>query len=161
MAVKIRLRRMGRKKLPIWAVVAADVRSPRDGRYIEDLGRYFPLEEPARVTLKDERVLYWLKVGAQPTETVRSLLSKEGLLLNLHMQRKGRSEEEISEAVQAHRERHIAKAAASRKTTSTDRREEAMMKESQKATREEEAQARMRQQAREEKIAREEAASEG
>ena len=52
MAVKLRLRRMGRKKKPIWAVVAADSRAPRDGRFIEDLGRYYPLEEPARVTLK-------------------------------------------------------------------------------------------------------------
>ena len=64
---------MGRKKRPIYAVVAADVRSPRDGRYIEDIGRYEPLNEPAVVTLRDDRALYWLEQGAQPTDTVRSL----------------------------------------------------------------------------------------
>jgi len=152
-AVKIRLRRMGRKKLPIWAIVAADVRSPRDGRYIEDLGRYYPLEEPARVTLKDERVLHWLKVGAQPTETVRSLLSKEGILLNLHMQRKGRTEEEIEEAVRAHREHQLAKATARKKVTSADRRSVAMVQETAKAAREEAAIAARRKAAVEEKSA--------
>ena len=74
MAVKLRLRRMGRKKRPIYGLVAADSRSPRDGRFIEDLGRYNPLAEPATVELKRERVLYWLDQGAQPSDRVKSLL---------------------------------------------------------------------------------------
>ena len=85
MSVKIRLRRMGRKKRPVFGVVAADSRFPRDGRYIEDLGRYEPLDEPNSVKLNNERILYWLENGAQPSDTVRSILSKHGLMLALHM----------------------------------------------------------------------------
>ena len=158
MAVKLRLRRMGRKKLPIWAVVVADVRSPRDGRFIEDLGRYYPLEEPARVELKDERVMYWLSVGAQPTATVRSLLSKQGLLLGLHLKRKGRAEEEIGEAVQQHRERHAAKAEANRKVTSAERRTAALEHEAEVAAKREAAEAAARKKALAEKKAKAEAA---
>ena len=101
MAVKLRLRRMGRKKLPIYALVAADARSPRDGRYIEDLGRYEPLSEPATVRLKEDRILYWLGEGAQPSHTVRNLLSGQGVMLRLHLLRKGKTEEEIEQAVTA------------------------------------------------------------
>ncbi len=154
MAVKLRLRRMGRKKLPIWAVVVADVRSPRDGRFIEDVGRYYPLEEPARVELKNERVMYWLGVGAQPTATVRSLLSKQGLLLGLHLKRKGGAEEEISEAVQQHRERHAAKAEANKKVTSVDRRTAALEHEAEVAAKREAAEAAARKKALEEKKAK-------
>ncbi|MGA1494772.1 MAG: 30S ribosomal protein S16, partial [Rhodothermales bacterium] len=89
MSVKLRLRRMGRKKRPVFAIVAADSRFPRDGRYIEDLGRYNPLDEPATLTLNPERCIYWLENGAQPSDTVRSLLSREGVMLALHMRRKG------------------------------------------------------------------------
>ena len=160
MAVKLRLRRMGRKKLPIHAVVAADVRSPRDGRFIEDVGRYYPLEEPARVVLKDDRVLYWLNVGAQPTPTVRSLLSKEGILLRLHMQRKGKSEHEIEDAVAAHRARHQAKSAANAKVTSADRRQEALRVETAAAEAREAALAEARQKAIAEKKAQAAAAAE-
>ena len=138
---------MGRKKLPIWAVVAADVRSPRDGRYIEDLGRYYPLEEPARVELKDERVLYWLSVGAQPTTTVRSLLSRQGLLLGRHLKCKGVADAEIAEAVREHRERHIAKAEAGKKVTAADRRAAALKQESEVASGREAAEAAKRQRA--------------
>ena len=112
MAVKLRLRRMGRKKRPIFAVVAADSRSPRDGRFIEDLGRYHVVEEPARVELQKDRVLYWLEQGAQPTDTVKSLLSDQGIMLTFHLKRKGKSEEEISTEVEAFLEHR-----ASRKTT--------------------------------------------
>ena len=101
MAVRLRLRRMGRKKLPIYALVAADARSPRDGRYIEDLGRYEPLSEPATVRLKEDRILYWLGEGAQPSHTVRNLLSGQGVMLRLHLLRKGKTEEEIEQAVTA------------------------------------------------------------
>ncbi|HEY5564801.1 MAG TPA: 30S ribosomal protein S16, partial [Rhodothermia bacterium] len=69
MAVKIRLKRMGRRKAPVYAIVATDSRSPRDGRYIEDLGRYYPVKQPAEVSFDADRVNYWLDQGAQPSDT--------------------------------------------------------------------------------------------
>jgi small subunit ribosomal protein S16 len=97
--VKIRLQRRGRKKLPVYKIVVADSRAPRNGRFIEALGQYTPLAAPAGITLDDARVMYWLGVGAQPTETVRSLLSREGIMLRLHLQRKGKSADEINQQV--------------------------------------------------------------
>ncbi len=99
MSVKLRLRRLGRKKLPVYSLVAADTRSPRDGRYIEDLGRYEPLSDPAAVRLNEDRILHWLQQGAQPSDTVRNVLSGQGVMLRLHMIRKGKTEEEIEQAV--------------------------------------------------------------
>jgi len=78
MAVKIRLARHGAKKNPFYRIVVADSESPRDGRYLENVGTYDPLNDPAKVTLKSERVQYWMDQGAKPTDTVRSLLKKEG-----------------------------------------------------------------------------------
>lgn len=78
MSVKIRLARRGAKKKPFYRIVAADVESPRDGRFLETLGTYDPMVEPAAVTLKEDRIKYWLGEGAQPTTTVKSLLKKEG-----------------------------------------------------------------------------------
>ncbi len=80
MAVKIRLARHGAKKRPFYRIVVADSESPRDGRFLENVGTYNPLQDPAEVTLKTDRVHYWLQQGATPTDTVRSLLKKEGLL---------------------------------------------------------------------------------
>ena len=80
MAVKLRLLRMGAKKAPFYRIVAADSRAPRDGRFIELLGTYDPRCNPAKVTIKEEEVLKWLNNGAQPSDTVRSLLSKEGII---------------------------------------------------------------------------------
>ncbi|WP_294581482.1 30S ribosomal protein S16 [uncultured Thomasclavelia sp.] len=80
MAVKLRLLRMGAKKAPFYRIVAADSRSPRDGRFIELLGTYDPNSNPAKVTIKEEEVLKWLNNGAQPTDTVKNLLSKEGII---------------------------------------------------------------------------------
>jgi len=80
LAVRLRLRRMGRKKRPFYRIVAADQRSPRDGRFIEILGTYNPLTDPAEVQLNPERLRAWLDQGAQPTDTVRSLIKKKGLL---------------------------------------------------------------------------------
>jgi small subunit ribosomal protein S16 len=80
MAVKIRLARHGAKKRPFYRIVVADSESPRDGRYLENVGTYDPKENPIRVTLKTERVQYWLSKGATPTDTVRTLLKKEGVL---------------------------------------------------------------------------------
>jgi small subunit ribosomal protein S16 len=79
-AVKLRLMRMGKKKQPVYRVVAADARSPRDGRFIEILGTYEPRIEPSRVLIDNEKVLRWLRDGAQPTETVTRLLRQSGAL---------------------------------------------------------------------------------
>ncbi|AMV73133.1 30S ribosomal protein S16 [Desulfuromonas carbonis] len=79
MSVKIRLARGGAKKKPFYQVVVADERYPRDGRFIEKLGQYDPKQDPPLVTLKEDRTLEWLKQGAQPTDTVRQLLRKQGL----------------------------------------------------------------------------------
>ena len=78
--VKIRLRRMGAKKAPFYRIVVADSRFPRDGRFIEELGTYNPLKEPAEINVDAERAQAWIKDGAQPTDTVRSLLKKAGVL---------------------------------------------------------------------------------
>lgn len=80
MAVKLRLLRMGAKKAPFYRIVAADSRAPRDGRLIELLGTYDPRTNPAKVTIKEEEVLKWLNNGAQPSDTVKNLLSKEGII---------------------------------------------------------------------------------
>ena len=76
MAVKIRLRRMGAKKAPYYRIVVADSRSPRDGRFIEEIGTYDPMAENDKVTVNMERAKYWIANGAQPTDTVRGLLNK-------------------------------------------------------------------------------------
>ncbi|CAB1070446.1 SSU ribosomal protein S16p [Olavius algarvensis Delta 1 endosymbiont] len=78
MAVKIRLARHGAKKKPFYRIVVADIESPRDGRYLENVGTYDPLIDPVKVTLKSERIRYWIDQGAKPSDTVRSLLKKEG-----------------------------------------------------------------------------------
>ena len=80
MAVKIRLRRMGAKKAPCYRVVVADSRYPRDGRFIEEIGTYNPLSDPAEIKIDAERAQKWIKNGAQPTDTVRALLKKTGVL---------------------------------------------------------------------------------
>lgn len=105
MSVKLRLRRIGRKKIPVYSIVAADSRNARDGRYIEDIGRYFPLREPAEVRLDEERALYWLDNGAQPSDTVRSILYRRGLLLQNHLKQKGESPDKIEQAVEEFRDR--------------------------------------------------------
>ena len=91
---------MGRKKLPIYKIVAADARSPRDGRFIEDVGYYNPNAEPMEVKLKETRVFYWLKNGAQPTDTVKSLLQREGILLRLNLKKRKFTEDQITEEIQ-------------------------------------------------------------
>ena len=80
MAVKIRLRRMGQKKAPIYRVVVADSRCPRDGRFIEEIGYYNPMTNPAEVKIDAEKAKTWLNNGAQPTETVKSLLKKSEII---------------------------------------------------------------------------------
>jgi len=83
-AVKIRLKRMGTKKKPFYRMVVADSRSPRDGRFIEVVGTYNPLKNPAEVTVKEDLVLDWLSKGAQPSDTVRNILSREGIMQKHH-----------------------------------------------------------------------------
>ena len=78
--VKIRLRRMGAKKAPFYRIVVADSRAPRDGAFIEELGYYNPLTDPAEIKVNNEKAQYWLKNGAQPTDTVRGLLKKSGAI---------------------------------------------------------------------------------
>ena len=80
MAVKIRLRRMGQKKAPFYRVVVADSRYPRDGRFIEEIGYYNPISEPVEVKIDAEKAQKWIKNGAQPTDTVRALLKKSGII---------------------------------------------------------------------------------
>ncbi|QLL72007.1 30S ribosomal protein S16 [Ligilactobacillus salivarius] len=84
MSVKIRLKRMGSKKRPFYRIVVADSRSPRDGRFIETVGTYNPLTDPETVTLKEEKVMNWLNNGAQPSDTVRNILSRNGVMKKCH-----------------------------------------------------------------------------
>ncbi len=85
MATKIRLQRHGRKNYAFYPIVIADSRAPRDGRFIERIGSYNPNTNPATITLNFERALYWVTVGAEPTDTVRSILSNEGVLMMNHL----------------------------------------------------------------------------
>ncbi|PID79850.1 MAG: 30S ribosomal protein S16 [Clostridiales bacterium] len=80
MAVKIRMKRMGAKKKPFYRFVVADSRSPRDGRFIEEIGYYNPVSDPVELKIDAEKAEKWLKNGAQPTDTVRAILKKEGIL---------------------------------------------------------------------------------
>lgn len=86
MAVKIRLARRGRKKQALYDVVVADARAPRDGRYIEKIGRYNPNTDPATIELNEEKAFQWVMNGAQPTDTVRAMLSYRGIMLKKHLQ---------------------------------------------------------------------------
>lgn len=80
MAVKLRLKRMGSKQRPFYRIVAADSRFPRDGRFLEVVGTYNPIATPAEVKVDEEKALYWLNNGALPTDTVRNILSKQGIM---------------------------------------------------------------------------------
>ncbi|GAB2319096.1 30S ribosomal protein S16 [Alkalibacterium sp. s-m-22] len=84
MAVKIRMKRMGTKRNPFYRLVVADSRAPRDGRIIEQVGTYNPVSTPAEVKIDEELVMKWLKDGAKPSDTVKNLLSKEGIMKKFH-----------------------------------------------------------------------------
>ena len=99
MAVKLRLMRLGRKGQPFYRIVAVDTRKRRDGAYIEKIGHYNPLRRPAEVVVDDEKALKWLSRGAQPSDTVRNLFSRQGIMLAFHLQKKGVKEEEIRDRV--------------------------------------------------------------
>lgn len=101
MATKIRLQRHGRKGYAFYQIVVADSRAPRDGKFIERIGSYNPNTNPATVDLKFERALYWLQAGAQPTDTTRNILSREGVCLKKHLLegvKKGAFDEAAAEA---------------------------------------------------------------
>ncbi|MDA8352299.1 MAG: 30S ribosomal protein S16 [Firmicutes bacterium] len=84
MAVKIRLKRMGAKKSPFYRLVVADSRAPRDGRFIEEIGYYNPLTQPVQVKIDEEKAIKWLNTGAQPSDTVKNLFRKEGIMKKIH-----------------------------------------------------------------------------
>ena len=90
MAVKLRLKRMGTKKRPFYRIVAADSRSPRDGRFIETIGTYNPITEPAEIKVDEEKAIKWLKTGATPTDTVRNILSKAGIMKKFAEEKQGK-----------------------------------------------------------------------
>ncbi len=114
MAVKLRLRRMGKKKQPIYKVVAADARSPRDGKFLEAVGIYNPLTKPHTIDLKEDRVNYWLDNGAQPTDTVKSLLSQKGINLKRDIAKRKLSDEKAEALLKSWQ---AAKEAAAQKKT--------------------------------------------
>ena len=107
---------MGKKKQPIYKVVAADARSPRDGKFLEAIGLYNPLTNPSTIEIKEERALYWLGVGAQPTETVRNLFTKKGILLKKDLKKKGLSDEQVEVKMNEWRKLNEAKLASTKKT---------------------------------------------
>ena len=114
MAVKLRLRRMGKKKQPIYKVVAADARSPRDGKFLEAVGIYNPLTKPHTIDLKEDRVNYWLDNGAQPTDTVKSLFSQKGINLKRDIAKRKLSDEKAEALLKSWQ---AAKEAATQKKT--------------------------------------------
>jgi small subunit ribosomal protein S16 len=99
LAVKLRLRRMGKKKRPFYRIVAADSRAPRDGRFIELVGTYDPISKPMNIELQEDRVMYWLQNGAQPTDTVKNLFQKKGVWLKWHLVKSGADEAKITAEV--------------------------------------------------------------
>jgi small subunit ribosomal protein S16 len=103
--VKIRLRRRGRKQAPIYDIVAMDSRKTRDGAFLERLGQYNPMSFPSKIVLDSARALQWLKNGAQPTDMARAILSAHGVLLQLHLERKGKTPQEIEAALAQHNDK--------------------------------------------------------
>ncbi len=99
MAVRLRLRRMGKKKKPFYRIVAIDGREARQGKYLENLGYYNPVPQVTELEVKVDRALYWLQNGAQPSDTVRSLFRKKGVMLRYSLLKNGKSTEEIDSEV--------------------------------------------------------------
>lgn len=101
MSVRIRLKRLGAKKRPFYRVVVADQRSPRDGRFIENIGRYQPLDDPSLIEIDEERALHWLRVGAQPSNTVRVLMTKVGIWDRFTSEKSDKSEKKDAKSAKA------------------------------------------------------------
>jgi small subunit ribosomal protein S16 len=129
MATKIRLQRHGHKRYAYYPIVVANSRAPRDGRFIERIGSYNPNTNPATISLDFDRALYWMEVGAQPTDTVRSILSKEGVLLMKHLRggvKKGAfNEEEAQRRFNAWKESRDKEASAAQAKKAAQAAEEA------------------------------------
>mgnify|MGYP003291749124 CR=1 FL=1 len=125
MATKIRLQRHGRKGYAFYSIVIADVRAPRDGKFTEKIGTYNPNTNPATVDLNFERALHWVECGAQPTDTVRNILSDEGVLLMKHLKggvRKGAFDEAAAQAkFDAWKQEKVAKAAKAADKTAAEK----------------------------------------
>ena len=125
MATKIRLQRHGRKGYAFYSIVIADVRAPRDGKFTEKIGTYNPNTNPATVDLNFERALHWVECGAQPTDTVRNILSDEGVLLMKHLKggvRKGAFDEAAAQAkFEAWKQEKAAKAAKAADKTAAEK----------------------------------------
>ena len=100
MAVRIRLRRVGKKKMPVYHIVAADSRAARNGKFLEIVGRYDPLQHPMVITIQEQRLFHWLKSGALPTDTVRSLLQRTGAWLKWSLVKRGKDEATITAAME-------------------------------------------------------------
>jgi small subunit ribosomal protein S16 len=130
--IRLRLQRKGRKKRAYYHIVAADQRSPRDGRVIERLGRFDNVSEKKELTLDEERVIHWLRVGAQPSDTVRSILKGEGILYKLHLMRWGKSDEEIEEALNEWREARSSQLDSDEEAVSRKKREKALLEAEEK-----------------------------
>jgi len=136
MATKIRLQRGGRKGYAFYSIVIADARAPRDGRFTEKIGTYNPNTNPATVDLNFDRALYWIEVGAQPTDTVRNILSREGVLLMKHLRggvKKGAFDEATAQrkfdAWKADKQRGLDKVAAEEAKAKKDAAEKALAEE--------------------------------
>ncbi len=140
MAVKIRLTRMGRKKRPFYRIVVADERAPRDGRYIEAIGYYNPIENPPVIQINEPSANLWLDKGAKPSDTVRSLMRKEGVLFRRSLNKKGLDEAQIAEemkkweAVQVQKQQELEKKAADKKAKVADKTKEEPKEEPAEAT---------------------------
>lgn len=120
MAVKLRLKRMGAKKRPYYRIVAADSRSPRDGKFIETVGTYNPITVPAEVKINDEVALKWLSQGAIPTDTVRAIFSKQGIMKKFHESKNVKAEKATKKAEpKAEAKKAPAKKATTTKKTTT------------------------------------------
>jgi len=109
MAIKLRLKRMGAKRAPFYRIVAADSRSPRDGRFIEIVGTYNPVAKGEQVTLKEELVMKWLRNGAQPTDTVRDIFSQAGIMKQLNDEKAAKKAKPAKKAEKATKEEKPAK----------------------------------------------------
>ena len=136
MATKIRLQRGGRKSYAFYSIVIADARAPRDGRFTEKIGTYNPNTNPATVDLNFERALYWVEVGAQPTDTVRNILSREGVYLMKHLKggvKKGAFDEAAAQkkfdAWKADKQKGLEKVAAEEAKAKKDAAEKALAEE--------------------------------
>lgn len=115
MAVRIRLQRKGARHMAFFRIVVADSRAPRDGRFIEQLGYYDPLKDPAVINVKSEKAIDWLGKGAQPSETVRALFSRIGIMETWHEMKKGRSYDELTHIEEEARKKIEARAAMERR----------------------------------------------